>query len=170
MAMWTFESILCVGSSMASLEGSTFDAVRKRFGQHKSQFEQWKKGKCACTTSFKSFDEDHDDAKWGIPEEVEVSCKKDSEKMERKCIENHKCVNKLMPARSEKEHCKQNKEAILQKKKEHHEQNKEKMKEKCQRCTEKTTCLHCDSVATKHSSKRHQRSKKCPKAQNEKLT
>lgn len=150
--------------------GSTFNAVRKRFGQHKSQFKQWKKGKYTYTTSFKLFDEDYDNVKWGILEEVKVSCKKDLEKIERKYIENHKCVNKLIPTRSKKEYYKQNKEAILQKKKEYHKQNKEKIKEKYQRYTEKITCLHCDSVVTKHSLKRHQRSKKCLKAQNKKLT
>ena len=78
--------------------GSTFNAVRKRFDRHKSKCEQWKKnGECnPNTTSAILFDEDFDNVKWGIVEEVKVMNRKELTKMEGKHIriDKKKCVDR----------------------------------------------------------------------------
>lgn len=120
--------------------GSTVQPLHKRLYQHKKKYESWKAGKFPFITSFKLYDQDYENVKIILVEELECENKQQLIKRERYYIENNKCVNKNIPTRTNKEYREdnkdkykeyynKNKEELLKKRKEWRDDNKEYMKE-----------------------------------------
>lgn len=173
--------------------GSTTNSLHKRFHQHKNNYTKWKAGKYCYTTSFKLFEEDFENIKIILVEEVKCENKQQLLARERFWIENNKCVNKLIPTRTKKERYLKNKEQILKKAKTYRINNKEKintymkqyrkthknerkeydkhrydLKKKIilQKRKEKIKCSFCGSCVRKSDIRRHQKTIKCKSFQN----
>jgi hypothetical protein len=115
--------------------GSTADELWSRFGKHKKDYNQWKKGKYPYVTSFKLIEAG--DAEIILVEKYPCNDKIELKARERWYIENNECVNKCVPNRTVKEYYQDNKGKISEYQKEYYQNNKEKIKEQYQDNREK---------------------------------
>ena len=109
--------------------GSTCNKLRIRKQQHKYNYKYWKEGKYHFVSSFKLFDEDFENTKIILVEEVKCDNKQQLLARERFYIENYKCLNKCVPGRTKKEYIKTNAIKIKEQRKEYREKNADKIKE-----------------------------------------
>lgn len=108
--------------------GSTVSSLSKRMGQHRGQFNLWKKGKNKYFTCFKLLD--LGDAYIELIEEYPCENKNQLERREGQIMrETVNCVNKCIAGRTKREYRVDNKESILAKQKEYYEDNKKKFEE-----------------------------------------
>jgi adenylate kinase family enzyme len=89
-------------------------------------------------------------------ETVQANSKDELLARERFYIQQMKCINKIVPGRTDKEYRKDNEENIKAKHKEYREKNKKKIYEKCQQ----TTLCECGSHVHTYQISRHNKSKK----------
>lgn len=108
--------------------GSTCQPLAKRKGEHKRHYNYYLKEKHHYITSFELIK--YDDCDIVLIEECPCENKDQLHKRERYFIESLDCVNKFIPARTQKEYCEVNRAIILDKKKRYYEANKDKMKDK----------------------------------------
>ena len=102
-----------------------------RMVQHRCGYKRWKEGKMyKIVTSFNLFE------KYGVEncrivllELVNCDSKDELQAKERFYIESLKCVNKIIPTRTDKEWREANKDKIKELKKQYYENNKDKIKE-----------------------------------------
>ena len=96
--------------------GSTIQSLSQRISGHRANYKRWLKG--INPTYTKSFDViKNNDYDYSIVEELECENKYELHNRERFYIENNKCVNKLIPNRTDKEYYIDNKELIIEKNK-----------------------------------------------------
>jgi len=111
--------------------GSTKQPINDRLHRHRSEYRGYLKGNRPYGTSFEIIQ--YDDAFIELVETVEYEDKKELHKQEGIYIQNHECVNKSIPGRTQKEwgkeYYKQNKEHSLLKMKEYREKNRDKIRE-----------------------------------------
>lgn len=105
--------------------GSTADTLWSRFGGHKNDYNQWKKGKHGYCTSFKLIEAG--DAEIILVEKYPCNDKIELKARERWYIENNDCLNKNVPNRTLKEYYQDNREKIKEQMKEYYKENKEKV-------------------------------------------
>ncbi len=137
--------------------GSTTQPLYKRLGYHKRGYRAYmKKETCGYFTSFEIIK--FDDCYIELVEEFPCDNKEQLTKREGEFIRSNKCVNKVIPGRTQKEYRKDNKELITEKKKIYREINKEKIAEhksvKCE-CECSISYTYCHK--SRHfKSKKHQ--------------
>ena len=105
--------------------GSTADELWSRFGGHKNDYNQWKKGKRGYCTSYKLIEAG--DAEIILIEKYPCNDKIELKARERWYIENNDCLNKCVPNRTAKEWREANREKVLKHHKEYYQDNKEKI-------------------------------------------
>ena len=113
--------------------GSTTVPLWQRMGKHRVEHKRYLEGKR--TRNITSFDIlKYKNAQIVLVEDCPWDRKEQLTARERFWIENNKCVNKVIPGRTQKEYReiynKENKEIIKKKSKEHYEQNKDKIQVK----------------------------------------
>ena len=147
---------------------TTKQYLSQRMTAHRMSYNKWKNGKYNNVRSFVLFDE------YGIEnciiellEVKECTCKDELNKLEGHYIRTLKCVNKLIPDRTQKKYREDNKEHI----KEYREANKEHLNEQSKKYykdnkehlkelrTQIITC-ECGSKHTHGSKTRHLKTKK----------
>ena len=99
--------------------GSTAkEYLSQRFQQHKNAYKGWKEGKIHKTTSFELFDEyGPENCQIVLIESCICSCKDEKNAKEAHYIRNLDCVNKVIPARTNKEYKYDHKEKITEQRK-----------------------------------------------------
>jgi hypothetical protein len=105
--------------------GSTTQPLYKRFGDHKSRLNSFKKGKRYYTSSFEILK--YDDCYIELIGKCPCNDKEELLKIEGQFIKDNECVNKRVAGRTSKEWREENKEIIFNKKKKYREENKEKI-------------------------------------------
>jgi hypothetical protein len=122
--------------------GSTFDELRHRFKNHKSNYKRWKDGdETRTTSSFNLFEKyGIENCKAMVIKQYEVEDRRHLEVYETLWIKKLKAINKLEPCggllkkERDKEYKKQyreaNKEVVKKQRKQYYEANKEKVNEK----------------------------------------
>ena len=94
--------------------GSTTESLSRRKAKHKSQSD-------GCATTSKILFDKYTDVRIELLEEVSCDNKEQLIKKEGEYIRNNNCVNKVVPGRTNKEWCEDNKEHLKQ----YYENNKE---------------------------------------------
>lgn len=93
--------------------GSTTQPLTKRLTKHRSSYKQFLKGNYHYVSSFKIIE--CGDYKIELIEKVECKCKEELIAREGYYIRTLKCVNKVIPNRTDKEYYEDNKKLILDK-------------------------------------------------------
>jgi len=142
--------------------GSTTLGLSKRKTQHKTSSR-----KCSSSILF----EKYDDVRIELIECFPCDNKEELNKKEGEYIRNNKCLNKVIPDRTNKEYREQNKERIKEQKKEYLQKNREHNKEKCKKYYQKNkeeiteqkkeniTC-ECGCIIRKSDLARHKKTNK----------
>lgn len=107
--------------------GSSVNTLSKRLSNHINKYKLWKKGKKEYMTSFKLLETN--DYHIILVENYKCNNKEELKARERYYIENNECVNKIIPGRTKKEWCEDNKEKIRKQNKEYRETNIERIRE-----------------------------------------
>ena len=115
---------------------TTKEYLSQRMDTHRHENRRWKEGKRNYISSFLLFDKyGLENCKIILLENINANSKDELISRESYYIRNNKCVNKVIPDRTDSEYKKyyyyKNKENILLKKKEYDKNNKEKLKEYC---------------------------------------
>jgi len=108
--------------------GSTTQPLKKRFNQHRSSYNQYKKGLSNYVTSFKLFE--CDDAEIKLIKNVCCETRKELEKLEGEIILNTICCNKYVAGRTNKAYYQSNKSKIKEKANAYYQSNKDIIKAK----------------------------------------
>ena len=103
--------------------GSTIQKLCERLRGHRTDYKSYLKGKQHYTTSFDIIKNDNYEII--LIENCPCNTREELLREERKYIENIRCVNKIIPTRTKKEHYQDNKEQILETHKEYYKNNKE---------------------------------------------
>ena len=107
---------------------TTNEHLSTRMGQHRTHYKQWKVGTKGMTTSFILFDKYGVDAcKIILIQSFSCNSKNELTSKEAEFIKTLKCVNKLIPNRTDKEYYQDNKEKIAANAKIYFLANKEKI-------------------------------------------
>lgn len=109
--------------------GSTCIELRKRKYQHKSKYLTYLKDQKKFLTSFKIFEPDIYNVDIILVEQYPCSNKQELHARERWYIENHDCVNKVIPTRTLKEYYMDNRDKINERQKEYYKENKDKIRD-----------------------------------------
>ena len=128
--------------------GSTIQKLCERLRGHRTDYKSYLKGKQHYTTSFDIIKNDNYEII--LIENCPCNSKDELHREERKYIESIRCVNKVIPTRTNKEH---------------YENNKDKMKDYRELKKKTIQCEFCNSTITAHHLIRHQRTNKCKKFQ-----
>ena len=149
--------------------GSTTQTLAQRLAKHKSNYNDWKRGRRHYVSSFDIFE--CNDYRIELIELCPCNSKMELHRTEGKYIREEICVNKNVVGRTRKKWYHENKEKINQRRKEYRQANKEKIAQKnkkyyqanrekiAQRDKAKITC-ECGSVVCKIVMPRHRRSNK----------
>ena len=152
--------------------GSTTQGLHKRIYDHRQ-----KHNKCMS----KNLGVDLKDCQIILVEKFPCECKYELEKRERYFIENNECVNKVIPTRTQKEWCKNNKAKIAENHKkwskknkdklqEYNKQYREKNKEKAQKYKKQWREINKEQIAKKKNENYKKNKEKINKKQKEKIT
>ena len=120
--------------------GSTIQLLCKRMASHRKEYQKWKKGTRAYTSSYEILK--YGDAYIELVEEVFFENKHELRAREGHHIRTNKCVNKVIPCRTKEEYDKM-----------YYEKNKESMSEKHKLYYQKvkhTNHAHDDDQHTTH--------------------
>jgi hypothetical protein len=110
-----------------SYYGSTTQALSKRFGKHRSDYNIYKSSGRRFYTSFILFDKyGLENCKIELVEDYECKTKEELHKREGYWIKNNPCVNKTIAGRTNKEWIEDNKERYNEQKKIYIQENKDK--------------------------------------------
>ena len=104
--------------------------LSSRLARHKKNFKLYNEGKYPFMTSFKLIKLGIDEIKIELIECCPCSCKEELRKKEGENIKKHKCVNRCVAGRTNKEWREDNREKLTKEKKEYYEENKEEILEK----------------------------------------
>ena len=166
--------------------GSTVETLSNRLSKHKSHYKHYLKYKNPFITSFKILE--NNNYKIILIDNCPCNSKEELHREERKYIETIECVNKVIPGRTGKEYCEDNKFKRQQKSKEYYENNKEKelirqknyyqknkdkLKENyekkkdeiIEKRKEKIECNFCKKIMLKTNIRIHQKTLNCLKFQ-----
>ena len=112
--------------------------LSQRMVEHRGNYNRWKNGQTNKTMSFDLFE------KYGLDncdiiliENVNVNSKDELIAREKHFIKTLKCINKLVPGRTKKEHYEENKEVLLEKQKQYYNDNIDMKKISTRRRTRK---------------------------------
>ena len=181
--------IICKVDEKFCYIGSTFDRLSKRMERHRNHYNDWVNGKnkkpCSCYPYFQKYGIENFKIVLIKSYEVIRTHNKDTKHLrayETLWMNKTKCVNKNSPIgylRLERhqeyreknkdkikiknqDYYKNNKVEIKSKQREHYEKNKDEIKIKT---AKKVECKFCKSLSTYGHLPRHQKTKKCLKAQ-----
>ena len=108
--------------------GSTCEpTLARRLAKHRSNYNDYVKGKYSYVTSFKILETD--DYEIVLVENVNCNNKEELHQRERYHIENNICVNKFVPNRTKKQYYEDKKHKLLEQQKHRYEDNKDKILE-----------------------------------------
>ena len=107
--------------------GSTVEILSKRLTKHICDYKRYLKGKNHFITSFKILE--NNNYKIILIDNCVCNNREELHREERKYIETIECVNKIIPGRTKKEYCEDNKDKKLEYNKEYRENNKTYIKE-----------------------------------------
>ena len=107
--------------------GSTTQPLSKRLVAHRLNYKKYLNGKYSFVTSFEIIKENNYEII--LIENVPCNNKEELRRKERYYIENNKCVNKVIPLRTDQEYQQDKKEILNQKSKIYKQKNKDKIKE-----------------------------------------
>lgn len=151
--------------------GSTTETLCRRLAKHNAQFKLYKINKARYMTSFKLLE--YDDHYIELIMNYPCNSKEELHKKEGEIIRKSKnCVNKYIPARTDKEYYEDNKEKIKEKIKEYYEANKESITEKIKKyreenidkikanSEERILCNVCDCLIRRDYISHHKKTKK----------
>ena len=138
--------------------GSTCSELTKRVSAHKSDFKRWKNDKSHYIKSFDIIE--RGDCTYSLVEHFPCDSKIDLHARERYWIENNDCVNKVVPNRTKKEYCEQNKELKREQNKKYYEENRDAMRQQSKKNGEVKVICDCGSEVRKDSLHRHLKTKK----------
>jgi hypothetical protein len=108
--------------------GSTIKTIYERLSEHERDYKRYLKGKCHYITSFKVIE--NNNYKVELLKSINCNDSKELKIKERYYIETIKCVNKVIPTRTNKEYRENNKDVIKTKAKQYYNNNKDKFKNK----------------------------------------
>lgn len=131
--------------------GSTTQILCKRFQRHKNDWKSCKKGICKSGLLF-----EEGNVKIELIEKFPCNDKDELNARESYFIKNNKCVNKMVPGRTQKEYYYDNRETRLKNNKTWRDENKERLSELMK---EKIIC-ECGTELSKSSLTVHKTSKK----------
>lgn len=104
--------------------------LSQRFAKHKIDYKRWQEGKRGLTKSYELFEKyGIDNCKIILLENIEAKDYNELAAREAHHIKILKCLNKVIPLRSNKEHYADNKVRILERCKQYREENKDKLDE-----------------------------------------
>ena len=103
--------LVCNTTGKTYIGSTCKPSLRKRLAEHKNDYNKWKKGtRLTKVSSFEIFDENNYDII--LLENFPCNSKDELHARERFYIENHECVNKIIPTRTRQEYFEDNKEKI----------------------------------------------------------
>ena len=108
--------------------GSTIQKLCERLRGHRKHYKSYLKGEQSFTSSFDIIKNDNYEII--LIENCPCNSKEELHREERKYIESIKCVNKVIPTRTDEEYYEDNKEKIKEYNKDYYENNKEQILER----------------------------------------